>query len=319
MCLLASGYGPKLMIKSRIASFASLGQARENNINLNEDFPIAVKHVILESAVEEDPPSYHPYFEITMRLKGNGCTNIAGRTFQQQPYDIFLSGSYQPHWGTNESYPKEAIVIYFLPNILCDWGIPDESLAILDRFSAEQPTENHLVRPTVALRKRLVPVFREMALEFKNRGFGQRLKLQTILISMLVDLIRWEIDRGLVVKTTSTKHEDWAQIILAIRYIRNHFSKAIYAADVANAAGITSETRLREIFRETLKMPWTKYLQSYRVHRAILLLREPNRNVTEIAYESGFESLSHFNRTFKAVTGASPSRYLHQVSKKAKE
>lgn len=318
------GNGQKLhvlpyMIKSRPASFSSLAQAREENIRLSEEFPIAVKHAIVKHAGEEDPPSYHPYFEITMRTKGYGCTNIAGRMFQQQPYDVFLSGSYQPHWGTNESYPKEAIVIYFLPNILCDWGIPDESLSILDRFSAEQPTENHVVRPDVALRKRLVPAFEEMASEFESRGFGRRLKLQTMLIGMLVDLIRWEIERGLVVKAAAAKHEDWAQVILAIRYIRNHFSKAVYAADVADAAGITSETRLREIFRETLKMPWTKYLQSYRVHRAILLLKEPNRNITEIAYESGFESLSHFNRTFKSVTGDSPSRYLHQASKKAKE
>jgi len=307
------------MLKSRIASFSSLAQVREDNIHLSEDNPISVKHSILMHSDQEDPPSFHPYFEFTMRIRGEGWTNIAGQSFSQKPFDLFLGGSYQPHWGTNESYPKEGIVIYFLPNILCDWGSSDESLALLDRFSAEQPADTHLVRPDAALRKRLVPAFQGMAVEFNNHGFGRRLKLQAMLMGMLVDLIRWENGRGVVVKSASTKHEDWAQVILAIRYIRQNFSNAIYAADVAGSAGIASETRLRELFRETLKMPWTKYLQSYRVHRAILLLKEPNRNITEIAYDSGFESLSHFNRTFKAVTGVSPSRYLHQDSKKAKE
>ncbi|MCC6423455.1 MAG: helix-turn-helix transcriptional regulator [Phycisphaerales bacterium] len=307
------------MSKSHIASFWSLGQARENNIHLSEDFPIAVKHVTVTDPMQEDPPSYHPYFEVAMWLRGTGDTNIASRSVPQRPYDIFISGSSQPHWGTGGTYPKEAIVVYFLPNILCDWGSPDESLTILDRFSAEQPIERHIVRPDAALRKHLVAAFRQMTIEFDSFRFGRRLKLQTMLISLLVDLIRWEIKKGLFVKTTCAKHEDWAQVILAIRYMRDHFSQGIYAADIANAAGVISESRLRELFRETLKMPWTQYLQSYRIHRAILLLKEPNRNITEIAYESGFESLSHFNRTFKSVTGASPSQYLRQAAKKAKK
>lgn len=307
------------MHKSRAAWLSSLGQVREDNIGLNEDAPIAVKHSILRSPDEEDPPSYHPYFEFAMRLRGRGWTNLAGRSFSQKPYDILMTGSHQPHWGTDESYPKEGIVIYFLPHVLCDWGNAHESLLLLDRFSAEQPIEHHLVRPDAALRARLVPRFREMASEFKQGGLGHRMKLQAMLISMLVDVIRWEAARGRVVQTPFSKHEEWALVIPAIRYIRQNFSSGIYGDDIADAAGISSETRLREVFRHTLKIPWTKYLQSYRVHRAILLLKEPHRNITEIAYGTGFESLSHFNRTFKRVTGVSPSRYLQHLSKTAKK
>ena len=57
-------------------------------------------------------------------------------------------------------------------------------------------------------------------------------------------------------------------------------------------------------------MPWVKYLQIYRIHRAALLLCEGGVNITEIALAVGFESPSHFNATFRAVMGEAPSEYL---------
>jgi AraC-like DNA-binding protein len=100
---------------------------------------------------------------------------------------------------------------------------------------------------------------------------------------------------------------------MALRYLRDHYTKQIYAKDVSEASGV-SETRLKTIFRNALGMPWVKYLQIYRSHRAALLLCEGRLNVTEIAYNVGFESLSHFNATFRSVMGVSPSEYTKTKS-----
>jgi len=40
-----------------------------------------------------------------------------------------------------------------------------------------------------------------------------------------------------------------------------------------------------------------------------LLLRNPNLRVSEIAFETGFQSLTHFNRLFVKLTGESPTKY----------
>jgi AraC-like DNA-binding protein len=50
-------------------------------------------------------------------------------------------------------------------------------------------------------------------------------------------------------------------------------------------------------------------LARVRVEKAKTLLLDPNRRVSEIAYDIGFQSLTHFNRVFKAITGQSPSGY----------
>jgi AraC-like DNA-binding protein len=52
-----------------------------------------------------------------------------------------------------------------------------------------------------------------------------------------------------------------------------------------------------------------RYLQRRRVERALFLLRETGRSVTEICFDVGFESLGTFSRTFRVIVGETPSGY----------
>ncbi len=62
-------------------------------------------------------------------------------------------------------------------------------------------------------------------------------------------------------------------------------------------------------FRATFGETPHRYLQRRRVERAMELLSETERPVTEICFDVGFASLGTFSRTFRAVVGESPSRY----------
>ena len=62
-------------------------------------------------------------------------------------------------------------------------------------------------------------------------------------------------------------------------------------------------------FRATFGESPHRYLQRRRVERAMELLRETSRPVTEICFDVGFSSLGTFSRTFRAVVGESPSAY----------
>jgi AraC-like DNA-binding protein len=46
-----------------------------------------------------------------------------------------------------------------------------------------------------------------------------------------------------------------------------------------------------------------------RIEKAKALLLNPNLRISEIAYEVGFQSLTHFNRVFKRILGRSPTEY----------
>lgn len=283
----------------------SLAEVREQGIHLDKEFPIFVRHGVVHDGEKIDPPVYHPFLELGIRFRGEGQLCIEGQMLRRRPHDVFLGSIGLPHWGTVECYPMEFVSVYFMPSVFSDWGNQEESLTILNRFFAPQPPRKRLVRPSPELQKRLASGFREMVAEFEREQLGRRLKLQSLLIGMLVDLLRWEKSCGRAPLVNTSKSEQWERVILAMGYIRQHFSEPVYAAGVAAAAGV-SVTRLKIAFQETIQMPWVKYLQSYRVHSASLLLQEGSRNVTEVALETGFQSLSHFNRTFRAFAGRTP-------------
>src|ERR1700761_2886693 len=77
---------------------------------------------------------------------------------------------------------------------------------------------------------------------------------------------------------------------------------------VARVAHVSPALFSRQ-FRATFGESPHRYLQRRRVERAMELLRETERPVTEICFDVGFSSLGTFSRTFKAVLGESPSAY----------
>jgi AraC-like DNA-binding protein len=81
--------------------------------------------------------------------------------------------------------------------------------------------------------------------------------------------------------------------------------------DVAALAKIamSSEAHFIRTFKQTFGETPHRYLQRRRLERAMALLRETERPVTEICLEVGFTSLGTFSRTFARVLGMSPTAY----------
>ena len=52
-----------------------------------------------------------------------------------------------------------------------------------------------------------------------------------------------------------------------------------------------------------------EYVQSRRIEMAAEMLLSTDRSVTQVAMECGYNSISNFNRSFKAITGQSPVAY----------
>jgi AraC-like DNA-binding protein len=70
-----------------------------------------------------------------------------------------------------------------------------------------------------------------------------------------------------------------------------------------------SEAHLIRTFRMTFGETPHRYLQRRRVERAMFLLRETDRSVTEISIDVGFASLGTFSRTFSDIVGEPPTTY----------
>jgi transcriptional regulator GlxA family with amidase domain len=75
---------------------------------------------------------------------------------------------------------------------------------------------------------------------------------------------------------------------------------------LARVSGV-SEAHFARSFKEAFGVPPHRYLLTRRIERATALLRETDLSITEIAFQTGWQSLGTFGRTFRDVTGESPS------------
>lgn len=98
----------------------------------------------------------------------------------------------------------------------------------------------------------------------------------------------------------------------AKEFILEHQSEDINLGQVARAVN-TSTFYFCKMFKKVTGINFTDYLSRVRIEKSKNLLLNPNLRVSEIAFEVGFQSLTHFNRVFKKVLGQTPTEYRAQL------
>jgi AraC-like DNA-binding protein len=112
----------------------------------------------------------------------------------------------------------------------------------------------------------------------------------------------------------ATVKTDPEPVRLARNYMQEHLSEPISLDDVAHAVGVSS-FHFCKVFKRATGMTFTDYLGRMRVERARKMLLKAANRITEVAYEAGFQSLSHFNRSFRRVVGESPTEFRARLRK----
>jgi AraC-like DNA-binding protein len=96
-------------------------------------------------------------------------------------------------------------------------------------------------------------------------------------------------------------------------YIDKHKMEPLSLSEVAKAAG-ASVFHFCKVFRKSTGLKFTDYVARIRLEDARTQLLNPNRRISEVAYDVGFQSLTQFNRTFKRVFGQSPSEFREHLT-----
>lgn len=96
---------------------------------------------------------------------------------------------------------------------------------------------------------------------------------------------------------------DWVK-----NYLKNHLNEPLSLEFLAEQAGCTS-SHLSRSFTASEGVTLSKYLRKIRLEAACKLLSENNLSITEIALETGYQSLSHFSQIFHRDQGCTPQTY----------
>jgi AraC-like DNA-binding protein len=116
-------------------------------------------------------------------------------------------------------------------------------------------------------------------------------------------------------KAFGMRPNDIERVRRAKELVKRDYKNPPNLLDLARTVGL-SHPKLNFCFREVYGTTIFGYIRKVRLNQAKYLLDEGRLNVTEVAYEVGYSSLSHFAKVFKEHFGIAPSDYLRKVSLK---
>jgi AraC-like DNA-binding protein/ligand-binding sensor protein len=105
-------------------------------------------------------------------------------------------------------------------------------------------------------------------------------------------------------------------ITRARQFILDHLTDELSLGKVAASVHMSVFYFCKQ-FRKVTGVNFTEFVSRARIEKARNLLLNPNLRVSEIAFEVGFQSLTHFNRMFKQIVGESPTEYRNRLPKAA--
>ena len=304
---------------SATTNLAWLSSVREICFPVSRLNPIWVRESVIDSGPSLPQPTVpypesHPYCEFTLSLQGRGIQSIGHENQKIAAGAVMLLGPNLPHKAELLEYPVHSITVYILPILFLEMGPNGDGATILKRFSAGQTIAERILYTPPPLRNELQQGMGQMLGEFKLGGLGSELRLRALLMEMLVSLLRWEASAG---KRTVPHmvRADWSHIQKALHYMHEHHTEVIYVRQIAEALRV-GERQLNGLFRELLGMGCIQYLNEYRVSLAASMLSTSSSSITTVAFQVGFETLSHFNTTFRKVIGMSPTEYVGRKNKR---
>ena len=108
-------------------------------------------------------------------------------------------------------------------------------------------------------------------------------------------------------KSNYTAHEK-DKISEILEYVLKNFKEKITLKDVASLANM-SESAFSRYFKTRVNKSFSDFLGDVRISNARKLLHDEDLNISQVCYESGFPTLSNFNKQFKDRIGKTPLNY----------
>ena len=234
----------------------------------------------------DDRSKYHPRHILLVNIQTPGSVIVDNTRFHFAPGQFMLIFPYQLHHYTN--FQTEEI---FWLHITFD--LPEsKSLAALRNT------------PPVTMNDRALESLNRIiacALSGRPRARNNELVLNTALLANELLFLQ---------KKDASVHirPDEGLIEKVGRYVDEHLTDGVRIADVARHIGC-SESHLRAIFRKRTTMSLGKYMELSRMARAHKMIDMTDMNVSQIAYDCGYESPAAFSRLFKKHVGQTPREH----------
>ncbi len=267
------------------------------------DFPIQFYGVTETHPRYEMPLHWHKEFELIRVLSGTFHLFLQNKEYVMYPGDVALVSCGALHRGTPDHCAYECIV--FDLNMLRRY--PGDKVSTL--LSAIKNGEvsalgyyPHGSRDFCKMIHALFDCLRNEVPYYEFTVYG-------LLYGIFGALYRENAVQTVSSSPLRNRKADTMRLLL--NWIEVHFREPITLRQLAEIAGV-NEKYLCQLFKDFTDYTPIDYINKLRVDQALQEIQENHLSVTEAAFESGFNDLSYFSRTFKKYKGHSPSFYKKQ-------
>lgn len=259
------------------------------------------------------PLHSHDDYELIYIAQGHGWEFISDSVKTYSPGDLVLIGSNVPHLHLCNSVANHTT----REQTLCELLQFPSSLfpRQMDTIQEYAPICNLLHRSQQGIRFTSSEVVKKTLRMMRSINRQQGIGRITSLLNIL-DLLGKTQETMTVSATESDLHTNnpapQEVVFRVCNYINNHFKQNISLHELAKLANMTPASLCRYFKRKT-NMTLFQYLNDRRIKHACKLLAGSSLNISQIAYESGFNNLSHFNKHFKLITQQTPTLYRERL------
>jgi AraC-like DNA-binding protein len=250
------------------------------------------------------PWHYHPEFELTYISNSQGVRYVGNNIENFYENDLVLLGSNLPHCWINscdQEEPSRAVVIY-LNRDLVKW-LSDEQFSGMHALFGKS-NQGIKFNNSVALKVRS-----KLYELLKADPFEKYIVLLQILQELSVTSEFHLLSQlGFSYELNYANNE---RINAVYEYVRKNYHKKISLSDISANVNM-SEEYFSRFFSKSLMKSFFTFLNEYRINRACKLLIESDKQVSEICYQVGFESIPFFYRQFKKIKNCPPQSFRKQ-------
>lgn len=269
-------------------------------IDVPNDFIVQYKDRKKWGKLEE----YHTHncYEFYYLIEGDVIFSIGDKEYKMKPGSVIMLPPGMYHKSRPNSDPRHRRILIY---------VKEDYIKTFTAISSDfmQCFNKHFVQLMKAQQKRIESLLDQLLNEF----YRDDSNYDPVIIKSLVGLVFGYINRYI------SENENFESVMQgeslpsgkiadAINHINTYYADDITLSSTAQALGI-NPSYLSRSFKISVGCNFSDYLTATRINRAAYLLLNTNKNVTEIAFEVGYNSSNHFCKTFRRMMGISPLKY----------
>ena len=236
---------------------------------------------------------WHDYYEIILYRNCGGSCIINGTEYPITKDCLFFVTPKDVHAinakSTRDSY---SLGVSFSNDVV------DQQ--IIKELSAGPRTVTTPTQTLLVLIER-IRILRISSRKESHKRFMQEHMLNAALMEIM--------EKGVLLATP--KYNLSPAIEKAIFYIMTDVGKKFSLEEIASLCHL-SPSYFSSLFKQETGKTFVKYINDLRIEKAKILLQENKKSVLDISLECGFNTLTHFIKIFKQITGLTPSQYREQ-------